>query len=209
MTEEHAERYIRIEKRGTRSVDDQVQISHGKWGRNIGPNNDGLREDEIEDELDLDLDYNVGTSLDHLVEIDVIEEVIPSGPDFYAISERLDDVINGRVDEVAAEDIEALIDHMQDDDPPEEEETTAVADGGGVTIRSLLSDEFDVLPDTMEHFLRRGDQVEKLNTAVEAISEHEEIEKREDYDEIMFRRGAHRYRLTEEQVARYERERDD
>jgi len=209
MTKEHAERYIRIEKRGTRSVDDQVTISHGKWDQNIGPNDDGLREDEIEDELDLDLDYNVGTSLDHLVEIDVIEEVIPSGPDYYAISERLDDVINGRVDEVAAEDIEALIDHMQDDDPPEEEETTAVADGGGVTIRSLLSDEFDVLPDTMEHFLRRGDQVEKLNTAVETINENEEIEKREDYDEITFRRGAHRYRLTEEQVARYEREGDD
>jgi len=209
MTEEHAERYIRIEKRGTRSVDDQVKISHGKWDHNIGPNQDGLREGDVEAELDLDLDYNVGTSLDHLVEIDVIEEVVPSGPDFYAISERLDDVINGRVDEVAAEDIEALIDHMQDDDPPEEEETTAVADGGGVTIRSLLSSEFDVLPDTMEHFLRRGDQVEKLNTAVEAITEHEETEKREDYDEITFRRGAHRYRLTEEQVARYEREGDD
>lgn len=209
MTEEHAERYIRTEKRDTLSVGDQVKISHAMWDQNIGPNDDGLREDEIEDGLDLDLDYNVGTSLDHLVEIDVIEEVVPAGPDFYAISERLDDVVNGRVDEVAAEDIEALIDHMQDDDPPEEEETTAVADGGRMTIRRLLAEEFDVLPDTIEHFLRRGDQVEKLNTAVEAISEHEELDKRGDYDEITFRRGAHRYRLTEEQVARYEREGDD
>lgn len=205
MTNEHAERYIRTEKRSTWSVDDQVQISHEMWEERIGPNHDGLTENQTENELDLDLEFNVGTSIGHLVEIDVLEEVTPSGPDFYAISERLDEIINGRVDEVAGEDTEALINHMQDDDPPEDQERSAVADGARDTIRSILSHEFDVVPDAMEQYLRNGDQVEKLNTAVQTIKDHDEIEKRDDYDEIIFRRGSHRYRLTEEQVARYER----
>jgi hypothetical protein len=179
------------------------------WGSDIGPHHDGLKEDEFKHRLDLDLDYTLGTSLGHLVEIDAVEEVRPDGPDFYAISERLDEIILGRVDEVAATDVEALIKHMHDDDPPESEDQSAVADGARVTIRSALADEFDVLPTGVEQFLRSGDQVDKLNTAIERISDTEDIEPRDDYGKITFRRGAIRYRLTADHVSRYDREVDN
>jgi len=206
MTKEHAERYIRVEKRNTQSVDDQVAISHAMWEEDIGPEHGGLKADEIEHVLELDLDYNIGTSVSHLVEIDVLDVVSAPGPDYYAISERLDEIVLGKVEEVATEDVEALIAHMQEDDPSEGDESPAVADGARTTIRSVLSTEFDVVPDALEEYLRKGDQVEKLNTAVQAVKDNEDVEKREDYDEIVFRRGAYRYRLTEEQIARYTRE---
>ena len=208
MTKEHAEETILNENRHTNSREDQVAISHGFWDEGILSHRDGLRMDAIEDRLDLDLDYNVGTSVGHLEEISMIEATTPSGPDYYVISERLDEIINGRVDEGATEDMEGVIKHMQDDDPLDDEGTRAVADGAGVTIRSVLASEFDVVPDALEDYLREGDQVEKLNDAVQAIRNHDGLEERDSYGEIIFRRGAYRYRQTSRAVDLYEREED-
>lgn len=205
MTKAHAARYIANEKASTRSTDDQIAISHTMWDENIGPSHGGLRKDEIENELDLDLEYNVGTSLAHLEEIDVVEGVSPPGPEFYAISKHLDEIVLGRVDEVAAEDMEALIEHIQDDHPLGDEPGEAVADGSGISIRTVVADAFDVIPEAVEKFLREGDTVDKLATAVDAIEESEHVEKRDDYDKIIFRRGAIKFRLTSEQVERYNR----
>lgn len=179
------------------------------WDQNIGPQHDGLKRTEIEERLDLDLEYNVKTSLHHLEEIEAIDGVTPDGPEYYAISERLDEIVLGRVDEVASADIEALIEHIQDDDSTGDDETPAVADGGGPSLRSVVADEFDIVLDALEEYLRQGDQVEKLNMAVDAIEDHETVEKRDTYDRIIFRRGAHRYRLSTDQVERYQRENED
>lgn len=209
MTREHVRRRILTENRQTLSREDQVHISHGMWDEDIVPAHNGLRLDEIEDELDLDLEYNVDTSISHLEEIDIVEGTAPAGPEYYAISERLDEIVLGRVDEVAGEDVEAVIDHMQDDDPVGEEDTPAIADGGGVTVRGVLSDTFDVVPDALEGYLREGDQVEKLNRAVRAIREHDDLNACDDYGEILFRRGAYRYCLTPLAVDLYERGGED
>lgn len=208
MTREHAERYILTENRRTLSSEDQVDISHAMWDEDITPTHDGIKSADIEDRLDLDLEYNVDTSIDHLEEADMVEGTAPDGPDFYAISERLDDIVNGEVDEVAEEDIELVIGHMQEDDPVSGDGTTAIADGGGATVRGVLSDEFDVVPDAMEDFLRDGDQFEKLNQAVDAIRDHDGVEARDDYGKIVIRRGAFRYTLTPHAVDLYTREAD-
>lgn len=205
MTRAYAERYIREENDITRSLDDQVALSDGMWDQNILPQHDGLRLDEMEDELGLDLNHRVRTVVDNLVEIDVLEGSTPPGPEYYAISERLDEIILGRVDDVATEEIEAIIDHIHDDDPTEGDESTAIADGAGATLRGLLADEFGVVPDAIEEYLRRGDQVQKLNHAVDAIEDAETLDTRDTYEGIIFRRGGYRYTLTQEQVARYER----
>jgi hypothetical protein len=36
-----------------------------------------------------------------------------------------------------------------------------------------------------------------LNTSIDAIEENDGVEKRDDYDRIVFRNAAYRYRLTE------------
>ena len=128
------------------------------------------------------------------------EEFLPPGSSGYAISERRDEIVNGRVDETAEEDIKNLIDHIQDDDPASGGDTPAVADGSGVTLRSVVAETFDLSPDGVERFLRRGDQVAKLNRAVDAIEESPEVEKRDTYGRIVFRNAAYRYRLTEKAV---------
>lgn len=197
MTEDELEEFIRHEKHSAKSVDEQVQITVAMLDEPIGPLHDGVKRAHLEAHLGLDLEYNIGTSLSHLEEIGIVEEFLPPGPSGYAISERLDEIVNGRVDEVVEVDIDRLINHIQDDDPTSSDGDVAVADGGGTTVRSVVANAFDLGPESVEPFLRRGDQVEKLNTSIDAIEENEEVERRDGYGRIVFRNAAYRYRLTE------------
>jgi hypothetical protein len=197
MTEDELEEYIRNEKHSAKSVDEQVQITVAMLDEPIGPLHDGVKRADLEAYLGLNLEYNIGTSLSHLEEIGIVEEFLPPGPSGYAISERLDEIVNGRVGEVVEVDIDRLINHIQDDDPTSSDSDVAVADGGGTTVRSVVANAFDLGPESVEPFLRRGDQVEKLNTSIDAIEENEEVERRDGYGRIVFRNAAYRYRLTE------------
>lgn len=207
MSKSDAEAYIRERKSDTYSVDEQVEMSHSFWDARIGPTHDGIRRADIENRLGLDLDHTVKTSVKHLVDIGMVEEFTRPGPSTLVIATwREDGVINGEVDEAAGEGVENLIAHMHDDDPPEGEDTPAVADGAGSTVRSTVADAFDLLPGGVEDYLRTGDQVEKLNVAVEAIEDNGDLSTRDDYGEIIFVNPAYRYRLTERAVTLYERE---
>lgn len=210
MAKTHVKRYIYSRKRSTDSVAEQVEIAHAMWDAGIEPNHDGLKLKEIEDTLDLELEYNVDTSVKtHLTEIDLVEEFLPPGNDTLVIAEWRDEgegVVNGNVDEAVDEGIENLIDHIEEDDPASDEDTPAVADGGRVTLRQVVADRFDIrIPETVEEFLRDGDRLEKLNAAVEAIEENDEMSKRDDYGEISIINMPYRYRLTEWAVEQYER----
>jgi hypothetical protein len=205
MTRQDVERYIRTEKGNAHSVDDLVDIAHAAWDAQIDPTTEGIKTAELEGELGLQLDYGIGTCLNHLEEIELFESRVPSGPDWYVISVRLDKVINGDVDDVAEDDIEAVIQHMQDDDPVGRTEATAATDGARTAVRSVLSSAFDVTPSTVEQHLRGGDPVERLNTAVEEIEDHPDLTKRETYGRIIFRRGALRWRLTKRAVNLYQK----
>lgn len=206
MTKEELNRFIRSEKRKTHSVDEQVLIARSMYEQGLGPLHDGVKRGDLEDDLGLNLNYNTGTSLDHLEEIGVAEGTLPPGPTGYAISERLDDIVNGKVDETAEGDIENLIGHIQDDDPTPGGDASAVADGSGVTIRRVVANTFDLAPEGVEDYLRHGDQVKKLNKAIDAIEDSPEINKRDDYGRIVFRNTAYRYRLTEKAVELVESE---
>lgn len=204
MTTKDMENRIRSEKADAHSVKEQIEIAHAMWGHGIAPTHDGLKRVDVEDELGLDLNYNVRTSLKHLAEIGVVEEFAPPGPDTLVIADWRDDgVVNGEVDEAATQGVEALIRHMQDDDPVDEGDTSAVADGVGKTIRSVVSKRFDYSPGKLETFLRQGDQVDKLTEAVKAIKEDDDLSKRDDYDEIVFINMPYRYRLTPRAVTLY------
>jgi len=209
MTRATAEQLILTENQHARSRHEHVEISHAMWDHNVVPAHDGIRLAEMEEHLDLDLQYNVETSVRHLREIDIIVGTAPPGPDFYAISESLDEIVLGRVDEVAEADSESIIDHMHDDDPVSDDGTPVIADGSGATIRGVLAEEFDIIPEAVEDYLRHGDQVEKLNEAVDAIREADGVEARDDYGKIIFRRGAFRYTLTPYAVDLYEAEEEE
>lgn len=208
MAKDDIERYIRTRKSRTLSVDEQIEISHRKWDRTIGPSHEGIKRMEVEEELGLDLDYEPGTSLSHLVEIDLVDEFLRPGPDTLVIASWLEDgVINGEVEETADEAVEALIAHMQDDDPADDGRSPVVADGAGTTVRREVADRFDLVPEGVEDHLRTGDPVEKLNDAVDAIEDEDnELETRDDYGEILFINPAYRYRLTPTAVELYQQE---
>lgn len=205
MSKRDVEDYIRREKRNTHSVDDQVKIAHALWDRGKHPDGQGVKRSDLEDELDLDLDYSVKTCLRHLEEIDIVDEYREPGPDTYVIADWHDEVfIMGMVGEAAEEGIESLIDHVQDEDPLSGDDTPAIADGGGITLRQVVAERFDLQPDALEQHLRGDNQVDKLNDAVEGIEEHDDFETRDDYGEIRFVNVPYRYRLTAFAVDLYE-----
>ncbi|MFC3957658.1 hypothetical protein [Halovivax cerinus] len=97
-------------------------------------------------------------------------------------------------------DVTALSEDAAERDGPQARVTApsvAVAGGAGRTIRNILAAEFGVEPEQVIDFLRSGDPVDRLNTAVEAIESAEEVTKSEYYGQIVFVRPAYRYRLTE------------
>lgn len=204
---------VRERKGRTHSVDDQVAVANAFYTANIGPDHEGIKQTELQDTLDVDIEHQPKTVLDHLVEIDLLEETTPPGPDVFAISERIDGIVNGRVTEEAEENIEALIAHIDDelqsveldDDAAELQEqrlatatpSVALSDGAGRTIRSILATEFDIPPERVADYLRSGDPITRLDTAIDAIESSEEVSKSEDYGRIVSLNQAYRYRLTE------------
>jgi len=195
--------YIQNQKENTHSVDDQVSVATTLYENGFGPDNDGLTRNEIAEQLAFE--YSSRTVLNHLVDLEILEEFQPPGPSTYVISERRDQIINGEVEETIDEEIEHLIDHMvahMDDrivpmNDGQPGDRVVIADGAGRTIRSILAEEFEVPSDNVEAYLREGDRLTKLNQAVDAIEESEDIDKGEDYGRILFRNPAYRYRLSE------------
>ena len=210
---ERLEAYIRDRNARTRSLDDQVAIASALARAGVGPDHDGLTRTEIVGQFDLDLEFQAKTVLNTLVDGNVLEERRPPGPDVFAISERRDEIVNGEVKAEAAENIEALVAHIDDelravklDDAAAEwsdretaasDPSMAFADGAGRTVRSILAGAFDVAPERVVEHLRSGDPVERLNAAVDAIENAEEVTKSEEYGRIVFVSPAYRYRLSQ------------
>lgn len=205
--------YVREHADETGSVDDQAEVVAAFHDAGIGPDHDGIRRTEIAERLVVDIDHQLRTVLSHLVEIDLLEETAPPGPDVFAIRERLDEIVNGNVMSEAEENVEALVAHIDDElqsvelggetiESVESEGSSAapsvaLADGTGRTIRSILADEFHVDRNGVVEYLRSGDPVERLNAAVDAIESADEVTKSEAYGRIVFVRPAYRYRLTD------------
>lgn len=205
--------YIRERADEPHSIDDQITVAKAFCETGIGPDHDGIKRTDVHEALNVDIEHRPRTVLKHLVEIDVLEETAPLGPDVFAISERVGEIVNGRITDEAEENLEALIAHIDDelqsvrlDDEAAElgesqtgisRPSVALADGAGRTIRSILADEFGVDPEQVVQYLRSGDPIDRLNAAVETVDSSEEVSKSEEYGRIVFVHPAYRYRLTE------------
>lgn len=172
----------------------------------ITPNEKGRTRRELANELESELQYDIRTLLDHLVEIDLVREISPSGPTTFAISQRTDEIVNGEIGKEVEKNLERLINHIDDElyvaSTTSDATATpiAVTDGAGRTIRSILAEEFGLAPEKVESYLRKGDELQKLNAAVDAIKQSDSVTKGDAYDKIVFRRQAYRYRLTEKTI---------
>jgi cation transport regulator ChaB len=192
---------IREENGDQPSVDDQVTVAQALYDEGVLSEEEALKEDEIADLLEErgdELEYKLRTSLDNLRDIPVIVGYFPPGSRYVPISERRDEVIFGEVEETIRVDREALLDHVHDDDPDEEDELPLTADGRGVTVREVIADDADVDPEDIEHHLHSGSrdtQRERLNDAIDAIVDSDEVTKRDDYGKVVFRHKAYRYHL--------------
>jgi len=192
---------IREENGDQPSVDDQVTVAQALYDEGVLSEEEALKEDEIAELLEErgdELEYKLRTSLDNLRDIPVIVGYFPPGSRYVPISERRDEVIFGEVEETVRVDREALLDHVHDDDPDDEEELPLTADGSGITVRQAIADKADVEPEDVEHHLHSGSrdtQRERLNDAIDAIVDSDEVTKRDDYGKVVFRHKAYRYHL--------------
>lgn len=188
------------------TVEEQTKLAGALVDAGIGPEHEGYTSHEIDEELADEFDYSVRTLLEHLVDLGLVEKIRPSGPEILLVSERINEVINGRVDREVEQNLEELIGHMDsqlrvrstENLPARSEPTTA--DGAGETIRSLLAKEFGVSPEQVESHLREGDRLTKLNEAVEAIEKSEWTTKGDEYGKISYVLPPNRYRLTEKAI---------
>lgn len=182
------------------SVDDQVTVAQTLYDEGITTEETALKEDEIAElleERDVDLEYKLRTCLDNLRDIPVIVGHFPPGSKYVPISERRDEIIFDEVEETVRVDRESLIEHIHDDDPDGEDELPLTADGRGATVREVIADD-DIDPEDVEHYLRSGNrdtQRERLNDAIDAIVDSDEVTKRDDYGKVVFRHKAYRYHL--------------
>lgn len=192
---------IREENGDQPSVDDQVTVAQALYDEGVLSEEEALKEDEIAEllkERGDELEYKLRTSLDNLRDIPVIVGYFPPGSRYVPISERRDEIVFGEVEETVRIDREALLDHVHDDDPDDEEELPLTADGRGITVREVIADDADIDPEKVEHYLRNGSrdtQRERLNDAIDAIVDSDEVTKRDDYGKVVFRHKAYRYHL--------------
>ena len=192
---------IREENGDQPSVDDQMTVARTLYDEGVLSEEEALKEDEIGELLEErgdELEYKLRTSLDNLRDIPVIVGYFPPGSRYVPISERRDEIIFGEVEETVRVDREALLDHVHDDDPDEEEELLLTADGSGITVRQVIADDADIDLEDVEHHLRSGSrdtQRERLNDAIDAIVDSDEVTKRDDYGKVVFRHKAYRYYL--------------
>ncbi|MDS0261883.1 winged helix-turn-helix domain-containing protein [Haloarcula sp. S1CR25-12] len=196
-----------IENTGnSETVTDQIAILTTLTEAGIGPDHEGVTRQEITERIGFD--HSPGTVIQHLVDSNLLEAIEPPGPSTYAISERRQEIINGEVEETVEEELENLIDDMVTylDEPIvsvdefQSGDRVIMSDGSGETIRSILSDEFDIPRSDVETYLRDGDRLSKLNRAVDAIEDSQGVDPDGDYGRIVFRAPAQRYRLTETAV---------
>lgn len=156
--------------------------------------------DALATTVGVEFDHNLHTSLSNLYDAGLIDRFKKPGPEWYVISERRDEIVNGEAEAVLDVDREQLITHIQETDPSSGTAPAETAADGGTTLRGIVAAGLGVEPKGVEPHLRAGDwkdQRERVNRAIEAIEDAEEHECRDSYGRIVLRPRAYRYHIAE------------
>lgn len=212
-SKEDLEKFIRHESGNAECKDDLVLTVNWFIDMELTTEEDAIRTSVIENRLGEIWDHNKYTILNnHLTEMSVLEVLEPDGPETFILDEMTGEFLMGDDVDLAArvdDYISRFIDHMQE----EEKERVVVADGSGAksdeededdeptTLRGVAADELGVDPEDVEAEMTNGETIERmqgLDDVVGAVKASDEVEKRDDYDQIGFRRSANRYKLSDE-----------
>jgi hypothetical protein len=115
--------------------------------------------------------------------VDFVEDDHDGAAEGIEVEETLDGEIERLIDHILAN-IDDRIVTIDDSQPGDR---VVIADGAGRTIRSILAEEFEIPSEDVTSHLRAGDRLAKLNQAVDAIEESEDIDKGDDYTRVIFR----------------------
>lgn len=203
MSKYHVKYTISTLKQETRSIDSQITVAHWLLSNGYGPTSDGIKRSIIKNDLSNSLTHAVETSLSHLADIGLVEEYLEQDVTYTIAEWHPDTFVMGMVEQAATDGIERLIDDLEPV-KPQDDATEIVADGSGLSLREVVADAFDLSPENVEPYLRRGDPVERLNKVTEAIRESEEHKIGDNYGKIKFRNPAYRYKLTEAATQLYD-----
>ncbi|WP_276281330.1 hypothetical protein [Halorussus caseinilyticus] len=195
MTLQDLESQIRNDREGIPSLDSLVALALAMYRDAMVPSEDNSLKKKHLDRVYGDVvDVTIDTCLDHLVNINIVDEWV-NGGDWLIINERRDEIVNDEDLEVLLRDeTERLVDDL---------EPLALADGGGdeITRREVVAEALGVGLDEIEEQLVDDEELwdwrENLETAIEAIEDEETVEKGGDYAPIRVIRNPYRYELTE------------
>lgn len=204
MTESDSlEEKIREEKGSKDSTDDMVKVVKYLWREDYVPGSDGIKKSELTEQIKkskVELDYSLGTSLQHLRDIELVRRWI-KGPQILVIHDDRG-VINGEdLEQVVIDETESLINAIQNDEDSEGSDSTAVADGRG-SLRDVVADALEVDLTDVEDELRTGevpDRMSNLEDAIDAI-ERSDLDKNGEYHRVFFIHNPYRYSLTAKAV---------
>lgn len=212
-TKEDLEKFIREESGRAQCKDDLVLTANWFIDMELITEEDAVRTSVIENRLGDAWNHNKYTILnDHLAEMGVLDVLEPDGPETFILDEMTGEFLMGDDVDLAAhvdDYVSRFIDHMHE----AEEELTAVADGGEeeapdedeekdpTTLRGVAAEALEVKREEVEDEMTDGGTIERmqsLDDVVGAVKSNDEVEKRDDYDQIGFRRSANRYKLNDD-----------
>jgi hypothetical protein len=202
MTEDTLAHSVREENSGQPSVKDQVRTAIWFARQGITPASDETaRKSEIEDALGEELEHTVGTVVRNLEDADIIEQVETNVPPVFILKTRTGDFLMGEDVDLGAHVDEERERFLADLHAREKGAEAPVPDGGDEkpTMRDIAAAALGVTPDKLEEEMARGDErarMEKLDEALGAIIDSDEVTIGSGYDQIGFRNAANHYQLT-------------
>jgi|APHM01.1.fsa_nt_gi hypothetical protein len=216
MTRKQVLDHIEQENRSHGSVESQKTVAEYFLDNGIAEHHGRERRtSEIEDEIGQDIDHDVGLCLKHLEAAEVVSE--HGGNSTYIHHERTDEWFFGgpggeKFTRLLRTETERLCDDLEpvecvdssdrsvegDDKTDEKTRRTTVAealsDSGSIDVApdpSGVEAAFDTTVDDVS-------RMERLDVAVRAIEEHDEVEKTDEYGRMGWRNAANKWAMTEE-----------
>jgi len=186
-------------------VDNGIAEHHGRERRTS----------EIADEVGDDIDHGVGLCLKHLGEAEVVSK--HGGNSTYIHHERTDESFFGepggeKFRELLCTEIERLCDDLEpvecvdssDQSTEADDETEEKTRRATVAEALSASGSIDVAPDpsgveaVFDATVNNVSRMERLDVAVRAIEEHDEVKKTDEYGRMGWRNAANKWTMTEE-----------
>lgn len=225
---DNLEELIREEDAGS-CVEDQVTMAYWFYNNDVtSPKDSEKRTAEIIEALAEELDHEPETVIENLVSIEILERVPTPGSGTYIRNHRTEKNFytpdeDGFLDQLKEEITRLLLDILEQERTQKPTTVDGGSDEGIPTIREVAAEAIDVTPDKLVYALTGtlefitevpgpeddeeidlDDPIERMNnldSGVNAIISHDEVERGRNYEPMGWRNVANRYTLTQRAAA--------